>query len=336
MAYKKFSDYISEQKIQAGLPGKTDKPIVKTGKFIKPADYYAPGAKKDHGLMTADDNRGIPLGEKGSPGMTPKVAQPLGTKPAGAPKSIKHGKNKASKKMKNEVFLNKTAKLSDSDFTKMMLESNSVPKPKIHDLQGNKYTPEPAETVRYVVNLMLKNETYMGRVVRELKRAGGLTQLVNEIFTHPETYQIIAEAASTNARINRKLTEAVAEPRGMSGSGGSPAGPNGATAGRMPRVNVGGGGGGMPPTPPSESEETPEGDDSNMDLLDDSEGDEEKNDDLEGNEDSENGDENNDDEDHEDHEDDEDWDDKKGKHTHIHVHNHHHHGDEMGGDKLKL
>jgi hypothetical protein len=323
MSYKKFSDYINEQK---GLPGKTDKPIVKTGKFIKPADYYAPGAKKDSGLMTADDNRGTPLGDKGSPGMTPKVAQPLGEKPACAPKSVKHSKGGMYKKMKNEAFLNKTAKLSDSDFTKMMLESNSVPKPKIHDLQGNKYTPEPAETLRYVVNLMLKNETYMGRVIREVKRAGGLTQLVNEIFAHPETYKIITEAASLDARISRKLLEAVAEPRGMSGDGGgSPAGPNGATAGRMPRVNTGGGG--MPPTPPSEGKETPEGEDSNMDLLDDSENDEEKDDDLAGG-----------DEDHEDSEDDEDWDDKKGKHTHIHVHNHHHQGNEEmgGGNKLKL
>ena len=227
--------------------------------------------------------------------------------------------------MKTESFLSKTSDLSNAEFTATLLEDQSIPKPKIHSLDGRKYTPEPAETMRYVVSLALQNENIMSRLIREVKRNGGLAKLVSELFNHNETFAVIEEVAANDSRVNRKINEAVAEPRGM--SGGSPAGPNGASAGRTPMVKNGGGMGAAPPGPPSEGEEMP------GNLLDDEEGGEGEEDEDMGDEDmgdEDMGDEN-DEEGDEGEEDGED--EEEGKHTHIHVHNHHHHkGNKMKGD----
>jgi hypothetical protein len=315
MAFKKFAEFISEQH-KAKLPAKTEKPLGKGSKL--PSAYHAKGAKADRGLVTADDDRGTPLGEKGIPNMTHKNAMPLGVKPAGAPKSLKHSKGKMPKALKNEAFLHATSNMSDAQFAASLLESNGIHKPKIHDLYGKKYTPEPAETMKYVVGLAMQNETLMRRLVLEMKRSGGFSKLVAELFNHNETFAVLAETAAGNSRISRKLSEAVAEPRG---GGGSPAGPSGATAGNGPIIKNGGGnGGGMaPPLPPSEGEENPS-DDAN--LLDDSEEDDNMDDDDHDDEDSDD-DEDNDDEDGDGDDDDDDGDDDE-KHTHIHIHNHHH------------
>lgn len=312
MAFKKFSDFLNEQRKanKWNLPPKTDEPKdhAKAGKYIKPDEYYAPGAKKDAGLVTADDDRGTPLGDKGMPGMTPKVSHPLGKKPAGAPKKMKMSKGKMPKKMKNEEFLNVTSEMSDAQFTHVLLENQNLDKPVIHDLYGNKYTPEPAETMRYVADLMLKNESMMSRMVREIKRNEGISNLISEIFAHPETYKIISEITKKDERVARKINEAVADPRGMSGNSGSGIGPSGATAGRTPMVKNGASAGGMPPGPPSsEDEEIPsKGGDDLLDTIGD-ESDEENDDDdeLEDGNDEEN-------------------DDDNDKHTHVHIHHHHH------------
>jgi hypothetical protein len=309
MAFKKFADFINEQK----LPGKTEQPLGKKGKL--------PTQKRveDRGTVTADDNRGIPLGEKGMEGMTPKNAMPLGEKPAGAPKSLKHSKGKMPKHMKNESFFKKTANLSDAQFTAKLLENQKISQKTIHSLDGKPFTPEPAETLRYVVQMALQNEALLSRLIREMKRNNGLNALVTELFKHNETFSIISEIA--DQRLIRKLNEAVAEPRGM--SGGSPAGPSGATAGNVPMVKNGGG----VPTPPSEGEETPEGGGGMLDDNEgeDGEGDEEEKDDLgiEAGDDDE----------------DEDDDMSDGKHNinikhhHGDIHNHHHHHN-GGGDKM--
>jgi hypothetical protein len=323
MSFKRFAEFLSEQS-KGKLPGSAEPEKAKGGKL--PTQYHAKGASQDRGLVTADDDRGTPLGEKGMAGMTPKNVQPYGQKPAGAPKKLKMSKGNMPKKgMKTEAFLNSTSELSDAQFTAAMMENTNIPKPKLTSLEGRTFTPEPAETMRYVVALALQNESQLSRLVREVKRNGGLDKLVAELFNHGETFAIIAEAAAANSRINRKLNEAVAEPRGM---GGSPAGPNGASAGNGPIVKNGGGM--APPGPPSEGEETP---DAGGNLLDDEGGGEE--DDNEGDEDEKSILDGEDEEDEDEDEEDEDEEDGDGKHTHIHVHNHHHHGgdDEMGGGK---
>jgi hypothetical protein len=327
MAFKKFADFLSEQQ-KGSLPGKSEPALGKGHKL--PKQYYAKGAEKDRGLVTADDDRGMPLGEKGMPGMTPKTVQPYGQKPAGSPKKLKSSKGKMPKHMKTEAFLEATNNLSDAQFTANLLENQNIPKPKLHSLDGRKFTPEPAETMRYVVALALQNEAMMSRLIREMKRNGGLSNLVNELLNHGEVFNVLAEAASVSNRISRKLNEAVAGPQGMGGGGGSPAGPNGASAGGVPHVNAGGGGmgGATPPSPPSEGEETPEGGAGN--LLDDGEEEGEEDDNLE--DDDKDDDDDNDDDDDDDDDDDGDHDDGE---THIHIH-HHHHGDDKKKKKLDL
>jgi hypothetical protein len=325
MAFKSWNEFLNEQK-GGKMPGATEEPKSKVKGSKLPSTYHAKGANQDRGLVTADDDRGTPLGEKGMAGMTPKNVQPYGQKPAGAPKKLKMSKGKmpGKKKMKTEAFLQATSDLSNAQFTATLMENTSIPKPKLHSLDGRKYTPEPAETMRYVVALALQNENMMSRLVREMKRNGGLEKLVSELFSHGELFSILAEAAATNPRINRKLNEAVAEPRGAGGSG---IGPSGASAGNGPIVKNGGGmGGATPPGPPSEGEEHPEG---GGDVLDDGgegEEDDNKSDDLlDGDDDH--------DDDEEDDDDDDDEEDDDGKHTHIHIHQHHHHGgDEEGGE----
>lgn len=284
MTFKRFHHFL-EQKGKAhkwSMPEKTEPQMPEKGKFLKPDEYYSPGAKKDMGLVTADDDRGTPFGDRSSPGMADhKKVHPYGEKPAPAPKKLpKHGGK--VKKMKTEAFINQTAELSDPQFTNMMIENNKVRQVKLTDLGGNKFVPEPAETMGYVAKLMTTNENIMGRMVREIKRRGGMESLISEIFSHPESFQIVEKAASKDARINRKLLEAVAEPRGMSGgsAGGSGIGPSGATAGgplTNRKVNPGGGGG-MPMTPPGppglgedETEGEGEGDllDGDLDMGDD-------------------------------------------------------------------
>ena len=70
MAFKKFAEFLSEQK-GTKMPGATEQPLGKKGKL--PTQYHAKGAKEDRGLVTADDNRGTPLGDKGMPNMSPKT-----------------------------------------------------------------------------------------------------------------------------------------------------------------------------------------------------------------------------------------------------------------------
>lgn len=259
MAFKRFTEFLSEQQ-KNKLPGATGE--IKGKKSKLPTQYHAKGANQDRGLVTADDDRGTPLGEKGMTGMNPKNVMPYGQKPANAPKKLKMSKGKMPKKgMKTEAFLHSTSEMSNAEFTAAMMENTNIPKPKIHSLDGRKFTPEPAETMRYVVSLALQNENMMSRLVREVKRNGGLEKLVSELFNHNETFAIVAEVAAVDNRVNRKLNEAVADPRGV---GGSPAGPNGATAGRIPNVKNSGGSMGAPP--PSEGEETPE---AGGNLLDD-------------------------------------------------------------------
>lgn len=232
----------------------------KPGKTPKPQAYFAPGAGKNPGLMTADGtDRGTPLGNQASPGINPKNAMPYGEKPADKTKKVgKKGKKKlpTKKAMHTEQFLNETRKLSDVQFTKQMLnEVRDLPTPKVNDLYGREFVPEPAQTMKYVAQLMLTNETIMRRMVRELKRNGGLGTLLAEVLQHPETYQELVEAVKGNYGdlAQRKLAlliEEVSPPRvgkssgsqgGAFGGGGAGMGQPSNTGGISGGPNAGGG-----------------------------------------------------------------------------------------------
>lgn len=262
MSFKNFKDYLAER-------AKHPHGVVSDDKGFAARDYEGelstkpkkvpsyedcnPKTSKNQGLMTADGkDRGTPLGNLSTPGMTPKNAAKDGVKPADKTKKV-GGKKK---KMKVEQFLNKTKNMNDVQFTKHMLENvKQIPVPKIRDLYGREYVPEPAQTMKYVAHLMLTNENMMRRMIRELKRNDGFHLLMNEVLQHSETYSYLNEAAqgvfgkAAQLKMNL-LMEGVSPPRATKGpasnnapgavgiSGGPDAG------GRGNRVNVGGGGGG--------------------------------------------------------------------------------------------
>lgn len=282
MSFKNFKDYLAERaKYPHGVT--TDDSGIKTanalltarnalegkgGKKGSKPTYHAPGANKNPGLMTADGpDRGTPFGSHASPGLTPQNSAPYGQKPADKTKKVGGKKKKklpGKKAMKTEQFLHQTRDLSDVQFTKEMLkEVRDLPTPAVKDLYGREFVPEPAQTMKYVAHMMLTNETIMRRMVRELKRNGGLALLLSEVLQHPETYEQLTEAinGSFGDLAQRKLNlliEEVSAPRvggggtqggafggggaGMGGGGGAPQG--GAFGGGGAGMGGGGGGGG--------------------------------------------------------------------------------------------
>jgi hypothetical protein len=268
MSFKNFKDYLAERTKHSHGVVSDDKGFAnrdydgglslkpQPGKTTQPKEYYAPGANKNPGLMTADgSDRGKALGDLATPGINPKNATPYGEKPVDKTKKIggkKKGKMPTKKAMKVEHFLKKTKNMSDVQFTKHMLEDvrQQIPTPKVRDLYGNEFVPEPAQTMKYVTQLMLTNENMMRRMVRELKRNNGLHLLLSEVLQQPETYQFLQEASRGHfGEVAQKkiaiLLEGISPPRAGGDKGPASAGaPGGAQGGAF-----GGGGGDMKGSP---------------------------------------------------------------------------------------
>lgn len=262
MSFKNFKDYLAERTKHSHGVVSDDKGFAnrdydgdlslkpKPGKYIHPEQYYAPGAKKNPGLMTADGkDRGQPFGDMATPGLTPKNSVSYGEKPVDKTKKVGKSKKKlpTKKAMKVENFLDKTHGMNNVQFTKSLLEDvKKVPTPKIRDLYGKEYTPEPSQTMKYIANLMITNENMMRRMVRELKRTDGLHLLVAEVLQQPETYEYLNEAArgAFGNTIERKIAmffEGVSPSRVGPASAGAPGGGGGGAA---PQGGAFGGGGG--------------------------------------------------------------------------------------------
>lgn len=258
---KKFKEYLAERAKHPHGVVSDDKGFAnrdydgglslkpKVGKHLHPKEYYAPKADKNPGLMTADGpDRGKPFGDLATPGINPKNAASYGEKPVDKTKKVggkKKSKLPTKKAMKVEHFLDKTQRMSDVQFTKHMLENvKTIPTPTIKDLYGREYTPEPAQTIKYVAQLMMTNENMMTRVVRELKRNNCLHLLISEVLQHPETYDHLNEAArgelgDVAARKMAMFFEGISPPR----AGGKTSGP--ASAGAPAGGAFGGGGAGQ-------------------------------------------------------------------------------------------
>jgi hypothetical protein len=262
MSFKNFKQYLEERKdnphgIISDNKGFANRDYdgdlsLKPRPQSHPTEYYASNANKNPGLMTADgSDRGKPLGDLASTGMTPKNSAPLGQKPVDKTKKCGGKKKKklpTKKAMKVEHFLEKTSKMSDVQFTKYLLEDvKKVPTPEVRDLYGRKYVPEPAQTMKYVAHLMLTNENMMRRMVRELKRNNGLNLLIAEVLSQPETYDCLNEAArgGFGKMIEQKISmffEGVSPPRASGGSPG-PASAGAPGGGGAPQGGAFGGGG---------------------------------------------------------------------------------------------
>lgn len=146
---------------------------------------------------------------KGNKVQTPENSAALGEKPDIRIEKVK------SQKMKSESFIEQTKDLSPEGFINFFVEGSDEPLPTITDLYGNQFTPDPNQTMQYMAALMVKNPRLLSRFVREMKRHdGGMGQLLNENFSHPEFYTMLAEGMAAPEegrkrckRISRAMNE---------------------------------------------------------------------------------------------------------------------------------
>jgi hypothetical protein len=249
---KRFAQYLAER--YKGTHAMDAPPLSEPHADPYAKAYYAPGADKDIKRKIKDDaNNATPLAHLASPGFDKADnVMPYGKK--SEKPGFTDGKKKKKKTkghMKTESFLAKTSEMSDAEFTHYMLNrTKQKTQQTVSDVYGEQFVPEPAQTMRYVANLMLANENMMSRMVRELKRNGGLASLLKELFQHPELYPLLKEAVENGSfgeRPQQKLMQlaerAVMQPRwgapSASTGGGmasNPAGGMGGAAG-MPGAN---------------------------------------------------------------------------------------------------
>lgn len=199
MVFKKFTDFLEAKKelmdVKDGLAGKDyDGPLsVKPpqeptkGKSDKPLPYKA-GGEIAKGVAWTADKQEKGLGWEATPGMTPETS-PLGKKVEDKSKQIP----KSKKKLTTEEFIATTKDMSNKEFANYILEQSDTALTTVSDLFGNEFTPDPTQTIQYVTGLMLGNPLYMERFVRELKRRGGMNNLVAELLEHNDSYKSLAE-----------------------------------------------------------------------------------------------------------------------------------------------
>jgi hypothetical protein len=151
---------------------------------------YKGGDVKDQNKLLVHDEDDVKSGFafKGNKVQTPENSASLGEKPNVRIEKVK------GQKMKSESFIEKTKDLSPEGFINFFVEGSDEPLPTITDLYGNQFTPDPNQTMQYMAALMVKNPRLLSRFVREMKRHdGGMGQLLNENFSHPEFYSMLAE-----------------------------------------------------------------------------------------------------------------------------------------------
>lgn len=153
-----------------------------------PLPYKAGEEDKNKLLVHDEDDVKSGFAFKGNKVQTPENSASLGEKPDIRVEKIK------SQKMKSESFIEKTKDLSPEGFINFFVEGSDEPLPTITDLYGNQFTPDPNQTMQYMAALMVKNPRLLSRFVREMKRhEDGMGQLLNEHFSHPEFYSVLAE-----------------------------------------------------------------------------------------------------------------------------------------------
>ncbi len=140
------------------------------------------GKGEDPGLETADTDSKPGFGSMPHPGMTPEKVMPKGKAPARAVKHVPTPK-------KLREFYETTKGMSDNEFVAYLLEQrNERPQTAfVHDLHGEPFTPHPHETMTYIASLM-HNPKMVSRMIREVKRHGRLSEMVQELMDHPEFY----------------------------------------------------------------------------------------------------------------------------------------------------
>lgn len=149
--------------------------------------YYS-DYEVDPGVYVADDDSNEPdtgLAYQYSPGITAKTSS-LGEKPS----------NKLIKKLKSSKFLDETRNMTDGEFIENLFNEThiDVTFDTVCDLYGNKFTPDPNQTINYITGVILGNPKYMERFIIEVKRRNGLQEIIDCMMSHKEAHDSIVNS----------------------------------------------------------------------------------------------------------------------------------------------
>jgi len=218
--FKKFTSYIEERK--EGVDAKGG--LVGSPKVKLVADYDGPDPKsptKGQGqgelspYKSANGNAAAKGAEKG--GFADMGDGKLKYEPdmkAGASKLSALGKELGgdwpkNKMPKTEHFLNKTSKMSASQFAKYMMKENTCDN----------------DAIRYIVALAGQNPRVVEHLVHEMRRANILGEMLKASLEFPEAYQELTILFGDNEgerranRLARAMAEAVGPPMGIGNNG---------------------------------------------------------------------------------------------------------------------
>jgi hypothetical protein len=194
---KSFKNYIKNRKIEeAQLSGKPKTKLV--------ADYDGPIENKpDQGKNStpykhANSSEKPKKGENGFGNMGCKSLVYEPDLKGGNSKLTSLGKEvgKDWKKVKSEAWFEKTSKMNNGEFIKFMNEcscESTKNLPTITAQHAGKFHPYPPEVINYLAALGNKNPKIIDDLVHEVKRSGGLNNLVKALFDHQESYDKFTE-----------------------------------------------------------------------------------------------------------------------------------------------
>lgn len=155
----------------------------------KPKPYSAPGT--DEGLQKYEKG----LGNEGDKSLAKTFPED------GKPKVMN-----TWPKTTSEQFIEATKDFSVSQISAFLADgAQFTGVPTISAYKKGQIHPDPLQATQYVSFLANNNKNCMESLVRELKRSGGLTNLVSEMLNHPETYKELTKHLAENPNISNKL-----------------------------------------------------------------------------------------------------------------------------------
>lgn len=181
---KRFGEFLEDKKqknplmnVKDGIAGDNYQGDLATKINPQPKEEDRPKA----GTLSTADKDQVGMATLSTPGMNP--SEPLSL-------SKDTSEKVKFKKLTAEEFRIKTRDMNDAEFAKFILESHGpVEISTVTDLFGNEFTPDPLQSIEYVCGLMLGNPVYMERFIREIKRHGGLQEMMRELMEHNDTFE---------------------------------------------------------------------------------------------------------------------------------------------------
>lgn len=100
--------------------------------------------------------------------------------------------NKPSKKMTNEDFLKSSKGKTTGQLMDLIAEDHEEVTP-ISDLYGNQFTPEPNQTIQYLISVIGNSPRMMDRFVIEIKNRGLMNKFLESMMQHQVAFDGIAD-----------------------------------------------------------------------------------------------------------------------------------------------